>query len=411
MRHLVFILGLLSISTAALPAGFEFDLSGNARSRLEADDNRRLRVDSQEVSFATITNAQAKLDLRTETYSASLRPRVRTSRFTRETALNFDEYYVQLSMGKFWERARLSLDFDFERESSVTTELTDVGSAETNLPRTGLGLNLSWLYQVTPRFQTTLSGGLNQSTFESVPGSRFVDSDQANVGLDLDYQFSDRTALLFNSSASAFSTDNGRDTASYLYQAGLRSALTETFNATVLVGQNLSRITQELPQPVPATVQVLFFGTPFLVPNGNFVNKLRESSAGRVINVQVNKEIQRGFGTVAWSQFFSPTSQGVRARRESVVAGGEYDISLRWKAQLDYAFRNQTQEGRFGTLLASIETHSVRSQVSYQFAKEWFAEVGYRYLRQFNPATEDLTESNMLFIAVRYSGDPFFRIR
>ena len=211
------------------------------------DDNRRVRAEGSPSLVASVMDAGFEAIYTRPTYRLTLAPDVRITRHTDQTELDSEDYFVALGAEKYFERHQFAGAFNFERESSATTELNDSGRIDIAVARTTLGINSSWSYLLSDQVTLTASGGYADVSFEEAEGNNLTDYTFSNAGLNLRYRFSDRTDWLVNTSLTAFDTP--------AFEAGGQRIDGETTSYSIRIGSVLNSVYLVWPIGVSDTVR------------------------------------------------------------------------------------------------------------------------------------------------------------
>ena len=331
-------------------------------------------------------------------------PRFRLSRYTQETDLDAEDIFIHLDGVKTFERLTARAQFDYERQGTATTELTDTGRIGVNIDRTTIDFSGSLEYALNERLTLNAFGGLSDISFEELTGSTFSDYDLANAGTGIRYASSAATSILFNVSVSTFSVPSARsETVSYTYRGGLDHRFNETTSMVFQVGQNISRLKSQ------SDVPVLISLVPFLTATQRVTET--SSGSGHVLDLIVEKEFERGGVTVTWNRYFSPSSQGSRQKRQAVEGLIEYRVTDGLTAETIVTYREQEREGQFSTPLNALETLSVLGRGKYRLTPTLDIEVTYRFREQSDPTTSLGANWHEGSIGLRFRGDPIRYIR
>ena len=265
------------------------------------DTNPRVRVTSPDEVLVSKSEAQLAATYTRPTYNISLRPKFRLSRYTEQTELDSEDYFVKLAGLKALERQQYSGEFNYEREASFTTEQIDSGNFNVNVPRTTFSLNGTWQYSLTSKLNLSLSGNAQDVSFEEDPRSTLVGYEYYGFGTTLSYATSDRTSWLLSLSPSIFKTpQTGGETTSYAYQFGFQHRFDDSLDASFRIGHNISH--QKFKT---ARAQIISF-VPLLFST-SIVNETSRS-AGEIIDLRIDKRFTRSDMSFEWNRSFSPSS-------------------------------------------------------------------------------------------------------
>lgn len=394
---------LVAISLAAQlsNAQAEIMIQPEVSTRAFYDNNPRLRIDPATEVAATVNEIVAETVYARPTYSVVLTPKFRLSRYTEDTELDSEDYFVKLEGLKSMEKSQLAGEFNYEREASFTTEQTDSDRLNINVPRTTFSANSSWLYSLSEKSYVTFFGNALDVSFEDPPPLTLIDYLQFGAGTSISHAISDRTTLNATLSVSQFKTPQiGSKTLSYIYQFGFEYQFDETLSTSFRIGNNISHLDFKSTQTQLISLVPLRFSTSIVDGSGR--------SSGEIINLTVVKDLDRATLGLEWDRSFSPSSQGSRRRSQRVYGYGRYDFSRSFDGILQVTYRESAQE-RSGILLRADqrETLDIRGTLRYDISKIWRAELGLRYreIKRANGATK--SDSQRVFLTLRYSPDKF----
>ncbi|MGE0485907.1 MAG: hypothetical protein AB7Q81_17300 [Gammaproteobacteria bacterium] len=394
------LLGLLLAAGGSAASASETAFYPALQTRMALYDNRRMRPDDSLIDLASITDARVGIVHSTPEYTVSLVPQGRISRYVRQGELDADDVFVDVGATRRFERDELNGQFRFERQTTLTTELTDSGVLDTNLYRTQLGGRGSWRHNWTERLVSTVSGGVIDNSYEELPGSAFIDFRTSDAALGLQYAVSPQTTWLLDLGVNRFDTPAlDSCTVSYTYQFGIQHVFDQTLDATFRVGQNISRRTTRFSQPRLVSLFPLRFET--------IRGTDKEHGAGRLVNVLVSRHFERADLDIYWDRYFSPSNQGGRQQRQTVGAEFEWDMRERWTATWDFEYRVQDRESDFVTGVDALDVYETGATLAWQFTREISLEATYRFRLQVSAAVPSTASSNELVLALRYGGRAF----
>jgi hypothetical protein len=360
------------------------------------DNNPRLRVEPSTGVFATINEFQAETIYSRPTFNVGFTPRLRLSRYTEETELDSEDYFVRLAVNKFFERHQFAGEFNYSREASFTTEQTDSDRFDVNVPRTSLFVNFSWLYAATERLNITVFGNAADVSFDAAPQGSLIDYGQFAMGSLLSLSASERTDVVATLNVSEFKTPQiSSETLSYSFQFGFDTLLFESLNTSFRIGHNISYIGSRSTQTqVVSVVPPQFTTTP--------VSERRRSS-GRVIDLSVEKEFERGDARFEWNRAFSPSSDGSRQQRQEVSGYGRYGLRQNLYAVLQVNYRESVQEAQLNLRrLNNRNLITVRARLLYNLSRFLRAEMGIQYREVNRISSGTKSDSEQLFFTLRY---------
>ena len=375
------------------------------------DDNRRIRAEGSPSLVASEVDAGFDAVYTRPTYRLTLAPDIHFIRHSDQTELDSEDYFVDLFAEKFFERHQIAGGFNFERESSATTELDDSGRLDTAVPRTTLGLNASWGFLASEQVTLTAFGAYSDVSFKESETSRLTDYRFATAGLNLRYQFSERTDWLVNTSISlfdtpAFSSGGQRvdgETKSYAFQFGFEHAFSDTVDGSLLVGQNISSFKVQTTRPVLVSLFPFRVAQQRSTTSGN--------DGGLLVDSSVVKRFEQGQLEVEWTRSFNASSQGSRSQRQTVTGRGVYNIDDNWRVRFNTRYREQEQETLADVVLRPLDIITVLGGLEYKFTREMSMELTYRFRHQERSNLGTTAVSHRVGLQFRYRGEavPYLR--
>ena len=387
---------LLSLSSMMV-AYAEIIIKPEVGTRGGFDTNPRVRVTSPDEVLVSKSEAQLAATYTRPTYNISLRPKFRLSRYTEQTELDSEDYFVKLAGLKALERQQYSGEFNYEREASFTTEQIDSGNFNVNVPRTTFSLNGTWQYSLTSKLNLSLSGNAQDVSFEEDPRSTLVGYEYYGFGTTLSYATSDRTSWLLSLSPSIFKTpQTGGETTSYAYQFGFQHRFDDSLDASFRIGHNISH--QKFKT---ARAQIISF-VPLLFST-SIVNETSRS-AGEIIDLRIDKRFTRSDMSFEWNRSFSPSSQGSRQKSQEVKGIGRYQITQFFDARLEASYRERSQEGQVGIRgLNDQEILTFRGGLLYRLSRSLRAELAYEYQERKRLTAETKSDHHRVLIGIRFT--------
>lgn len=384
---------------AYVSSASEFAVTPRLRSSVEVYDNRRLRP----VDGSGLLAAQARMGLDAEysrpTSSITVSPEFQIIRNTSQKTLDAENYLVDFSAAKQFERHQFSFDFSFERELSAATELEEVGFIDTAIPRTEFSMSSSLISFVTERLQLISYGGYTDVAYSDSQNTVLNDYSNASVGLNLDYAASARTSLLVRTGASIFETPSfGNKTTAYRLQLGIRHALDETLDVQFIIGQNISQAKSTSRRQVVVSLVPLTLADQVVTST--------ERLGGQILETNIVKRWDKGNLTVQWDRFISPSSLGSRQKRQAVAGQLLHRFDRRWTANAFIRYVEQEQElGSLGTLNVRNRIGSGAS-VRYRQTEHLALTMTYRHDLLFGSNGTPDAKANRLMLEMSYTGKP-----
>ncbi|MGE0566262.1 MAG: hypothetical protein AB7O50_17315, partial [Pseudolabrys sp.] len=175
-RVLYAILTGLVLSSVNGVYALDMSVQPQLRLGLRATDNVRWASNDKESALGFDNGGGAILKAETADWRSIVTPSFNFRRFVIGDDLNADEYGVRTQHE--WaatERLKTSLNVDYVRDSTLTTELTDAGRQNDVANRETIAVQPSVVYLLDER--TSLNGGFlyQDVTFSTASGGRLVD--------------------------------------------------------------------------------------------------------------------------------------------------------------------------------------------------------------------------------------------
>lgn len=359
------------------------------------DDNPRIRTDDLANDLVFTTN-ELKFDSTyvRPTYQVGITPRFRFSRYSEDTELDSEEYFVSSFANKLFERHQVGASFNFANQASFFTEFDDSGLFNVNISRVTLSGRVNWSYFLSEKVTLLFNGQVSDISYEDDPRSRFIDYFLYGAGASVNYRFSESTSfwLIFN--RSTFKTPQiSSETESHSFQLGFDHQLTETSEVLFRIGKNISNL--EFKQ----TQLALISQNPPVI--GPVIVDAEENQSGDVIQFQVKKEFSKANLKMQWDRRFSPSSQGARQEIEEVSGNLKYRLTQSVNLIGRVRHRTRIQEGQLiRTRLEDLETLDYGGSVAYRFSPNLSTEIGYGYRQQIFRGIS--REAHRVFLALRY---------
>lgn len=331
------------------------------------------------------------------TYELGLRPRFRLSRYTEETELNSEEYFVSSFANKLFERHQLGVAFDYRREATFFTELEDSGILDINLFRTSLDGQVNWSYLLSDKVTLSFNSYVSDVAFEEDPRSSFVDYFLYGTGASVNYKVSESTSFWAIFNRSSFKTPQiSSETESYSLQLGFDHELTETTYVSFRIGKNISHLESKRSQ------FVLLSQNPLVI--GNVIVDEEDNASGDIAQLTVEKKFSRAELKMQWDRRFSPSSQGARQELEEVQGDLRYRLTQFIDITGGVRYRTRIQEGALSTLrLGDLEIFTYNASLIYRLSPTLRTEIGYKYREQTRLGQGTSTEGHRAFVQLRYS--------
>ena len=388
----------LVLLSAWVPVQAEWSLAPTFNSYAKVNDNQQLEVKNPVVRIANVSELSAPVEFATDTLVLSALPTLRVAQYTGPGNLNSDDIFLNLGGLRNTQASRYSLDFSYDRATTLTTEVQQAARTNKNIYRTSLSVTPAWTWQATEQASLRFTAGVLDVTFERGGEGQYTDYRQFSVGPDLTYSLTRQTQLLSSAQVSRVETpDTGDSTDSLALQGGVIQTFSDTFRGTFVAGWNFSSFTFFALEPVI---------TPELITLVN--TEQSATGGGALVNLALAKDFELTTTTLSWTRSFSPSSQGSRQLRDEVQAKSAYALSDRSALSAGLTFSNQYQESLQQSLPGNDAVQQLYAEGAwrYEVSRHLSAEAGYRHLLQMQGAAADTVGYNEVFFGLRYAVDP-----
>ena len=388
----------LVLLSAWVPVQAEWSLAPTLNSYAKVNDNQQLEVKNPVVRIANVSELSAPVEFATDTLILSALPTLRVAQYTGPGKLNSDDIFLNLGGLRNTQASRYSLDFSYDRATTLTTEVQQAARTNKNIYRTSLSVTPAWTWQATEQASLRFTAGVLDVTFERGGEGQYTDYRQFSVGPDLTYSLTRQTQLFSSAQVSRFETpETGDSTDSLALQGGVIQTFSDTFRGTFVAGWNFSSFTFFALEPVI---------TPELITLVN--TEQSATGGGALVNLALAKDFELTTTTLSWTRSFSPSSQGSRQLRDEVQAKSAYALSDRSALSAGLTFSNQYQESLQQSLPGNDAVQQLYAEGAwrYEVSRHLSAEAGYRHLLQMQGAAADTVGYNEVFFGLRYAVDP-----
>ena len=392
---------LLAALVSSNSGAWNYSVAPVARSLMRVDDNIRGAAEDKEVAWGFDTSGTVNLQASNETIASTLIPRVNLRRFVIGKDLDADEYGVTFNNVWNLERFRYGVDFNYSRDSTLSTEATDSGRRNTVLDRDGITVHPTIAYLVSDKWTVQFGYMLNSIAYLAARNGELIDYDYQAANVDVTYQWWDSLELFASTSFSYFDAGSGFSiTRSYSGRAGATYHWDATLQVTGAIGwvdSNVKFHDQQLTPPPAVTV--------ISVPaHGN--------SNGPLASASVLKKFDRAIATFDFVRQVSPSGRGAQSNTDKISGSYAYRFSDRVNAQADFIYDMQSADG---ANFSSLSTASSLNRdylefvgtFRYKLSPVWQLSTAYHHpiRKSTNSSFSSTAQGNSVYFTVEYSGE------
>jgi hypothetical protein len=414
--RLALLLAILLLAPQGAMAAFDLSWRPQLRLGTRATDNLRTAIDNPEAAWGFDMGGGVQLDLQSNSLRSRITPAFNFRRFAIGEGADADEYEVRTStQWAFVDRATASLDFDYIRDSTLSTELTDTGRQTAVANRDTINVAPSVVVLITESTSLNLGFYYSDVEFEQLPGTPFSDYDFKQVSATLTQALSDRLSVFANAYVSEFRTpSSGTESLTYGGLGGVSYRYSDTLQGEFGVGYVQSEIDFLAQETVPGQFQFVVdpnTGQIILLPV-LITTKQSAVENGPIARANIEKQWSSATRTLlTYDRSVSPTVFGAQSASDDLGISLVHQVSPRLRASVRARYN-----------LRSVESDSItarrgnldRDQVvlgtalRFQWSRQIAIEANYRFVRNDLAALDARSYNNGLFITFIYQGEPNF---
>ncbi|MEQ8234126.1 MAG: hypothetical protein RLW61_03330 [Gammaproteobacteria bacterium] len=415
LKQLVFALVVIMslLSTPTVIAAFDVSWRPQIRLGTRVTDNLRTAINDPEAAWGFDMGGGLQLNLESNQFKSQITPAFNFRRFVIGEGADADEYEVRTStQWSVVERAVLSLDFDYIRDSTLSTELTDAGRQTAVSNRDTLNVAPSVAVSINER--TTLNLGFYYSDveFEQLPGTPFADYEFKQVNGTLTHQLTEQFSIFANAYVSEFQTpSNGGKSLTYGGMGGASYFWSPTLDFEVGVGYVQSEIDFLGQEVTPGQFQLVIdpdTGQIILLP---VVTTVEQSAieSGPIARATIRKIWSPVMHSeLSYNRSVSPTVFGAQSSSDDILFSVERELSRRFVALFRGGYNMRSAEtennARQSANLDRNQTLLVAG-VRYRFSQDITLAATYRFVYNDISFLDETSYNNSLFFTFTYNGE------
>ena len=371
---------LVNTSFASWQAG------GSASLSLEHNDNRQLRLENEEEVSGRLLSLSGDLKRESEVSVLEIKPRFRSMKYSSESNLDSNDQFLEISYQKENALSYFSLEADYARDSSLTSELGRTGRIQVNKRREKYEVEPSFIFELSPTLFGQLMFNFSHVSYRDAENTGLVDYDYGVVSAAIIKNFSERDTLSFSLFSSLVKFD-------------------QTENETKNSGLQLD-YTRELSESTQLDLGL----------GGRYSEYERESGAhsvvsdddsGYLFNIGFETQFEYNTFTMKLDRKIQPSGIGNLEQSDALYAGLRHRFTRFWSFNLNGRFRNtkRIEDGRDDTDYKYLTSSVSLTRV---IGREWFITSSYRYARQKINRDDEYGDSNALYLTIGYNSDVGF---
>ncbi len=391
----------LTVLVAMNVSAWNYSVAPVARSSMRVDDNIRGAAVDKEAAWGFDNTGSVNVQATNETVTSTLIPRVNIRRFIIGEDLDADEYGV--TFNNLWnqERFRYGLDFNYSRDSTLSTEATDSGRRNTVVNRDAITIRPSVSYFVTDKLMVQTGYLFNSVAYLTTDTAEFIDYEYQVANVDLTYQWREYLEFFTSTSFSYFDSGSGLSISrNYSGRAGATYRWDETLTLTAAIGWVASNVKFHEsfvgPPPTFAIIEAPAHG----------------ASSGPLASASIQKKFDQAVATLDFVRQVSPSGRGAQSNTDRISGSYLYRFTDRFNTQANFVYDMQSADGATFDGLStagSLDRDFVEfvGIVRYKLSPIWQLSSAYHHpiRKSTNNAFSSTAQGNTVYFTLEYAGE------
>ncbi|HKQ30259.1 MAG TPA: hypothetical protein VJS66_03140 [Burkholderiales bacterium] len=371
---------LLAATYSSLAASAEWYVEPMVKTEFESNDNRALTTGPHERVNGVVFDVSGLLGRRTERSELRFAPRLRSARYSGDEDLDSDDTYLDgLWSYRATERSSASLNANYTRNSTLTTEQADIGLVTAKKRRRTWNVNPSWSTLLDERNMLTLSFARTDVDYRDAQDTALTSYTYDRVDTTWTRQMTPSTdtgVTLYGSQLETPATGNTTTDAGLQFNLNHRPF--ETARLNVAAGWHRSEFEQEAG------------GSTF-----------RGSETGWLASFTAEREAERSALRFNASRSINPSGVGSLVRTDEVTLSWYRALTALQSASVAIrTFRTEPLDER----LTSDNRRFWRGDARWNWraSEDWSLSAGYQHTRQRQEAASEIASSNAISLTLMY---------
>ena len=402
MRRAVYALGWLGICSIWPAHAIEFTATPQLSMGARATDNVLFSSDNLQDALGFDTGGSLNLSGQSNTYRTTLTPALNVRRFAVGEDLDADEYGIRSDhQWKLSELLSATLKADYYQDSTLSTELTDVGRQNDVADRDTLTLQPGIIYQLDAKNAVNLGFAYTDVTTE--PKANLVDYTYSQASLGGTHLLSETMQAFLSGFVSWFDVPSVQSsTATY----GLQTGVTWQWDEFTRLEGSIGYLSSDID-----FIDQFFAIVADPVPRIVLVKEARKAStSGPIAGFSISRSFEYLKTSFQYSRQVSPTVRGQQSLEDSMSVGVDYQVSRELTAGISgqYNIRaSQSEQVKFAEGSLNADQISTSGYLAYRCSQHSTVRAEYRYSHQELTTSFTSASTNGVFLTLNYAGDPF----
>jgi len=386
-----------------MPAmAIEFTAKPEFSTGARATDNVLFSSENMQDAVGFDTGGSVNLIGQSDSYRTTFTPSFNLRRFAVGDNLDADEYGVRSAHEwKVTDALNATLKADYYQDSTLSTELTDVGRQNDVTDRDTLSLQPGLIYQLDAG--NAFNMGFAYTDVTTDPKAGLIDYTYSQASVGGTHSLSETMQTFVSGFVSWFDVPSLRSsTTTYGIQTGVTWQWDEVTRVEASVGyltSDINFIDQYLAivsDPIPRVVLVQEART--------------ASTSGPIAAFSLTRDFEHLKARFEFSRQLSPTLRGQQSLEDSMTVGADYEFSREFTAGISGQYNiRAAQSEQVGLAAADLNTDQITTSgyLGFRYSEHISIRAEYRYSHQALNTITAGSDSNGVFLNLNYSGDPF----
>jgi len=408
---------MVIVSPSAISAEWTMDPAITLRSGY--NDNIRLTSAPHDSVWETDITPSARFGFATENKGVFGKASTSIRRFTggsgleSSSALDREDYHLDIQSHYRTELDRFELGLITIRDSTLDSELDETGQVISNrATRTKYSVLPSWSRRLDELTRLELGYAFTKVDYsDEPPGSNLVEYDYEVISASLSRQFTPKVQASLATAYSKYKPDSGAESDTITAQIGISRSFSETFSTSWLAG--IRQTTTDRPVPTgiclfpPAGSNSTFPGcTGGGIPIQTGVTNEEQKNNGSVFSISVTKLLETGLLGLDLSRASNPGGTGELLDTTRLQLTGEYGISERLDSSMTVELSNiETIANSSGNPdQTDRDLLRIVPRLSWKWQRDLYLSAHYEYTKNENNFTSGggSATRNAFYLTLRY---------
>jgi len=374
----------------------------------EYDDNKRLKTDRfgsiDKSAYGVITRVNAEVGVRSDKYDIAVDNQFILNRYKSDFDLDSEDFNFNLSSSyHLTEKHQIGLNASFKRDTTLTSELDDIGVGsgllQDNVRHEQWSVEPTWSYSFSNTQFIQASYEHSEHMYAESEISSYVDYTIDIFSTSFTQQWTPLWSNFLSFSAMSFKVpergegifESSTDTTEYSINIGTQYQISPTWSTSATVGERFTTTELTFQQP---NFNTLTFDK---VTTSNDVR-------GFIFSFNLDKQFEAGNASISYSRSTNPQGQGQLQVRDSVGANFDHSFTQKLKLSLKGSLNKITISGREDD--NNDRTYfDINPSIRWRFDKQLSLTAGYRYRGQSYERDDEEAISNSVRLNFNYRWD------